>query len=111
MTKSVKATESLVKHPSDAQTYILDFSEALNGRTISSVDSISATSGLTVGSEAVVSSEQIDDNTGEPINANEAVQYAASGGTAGSSYDVTITVTLSDASTLAGIQTFEVKTT
>lgn len=110
MTRSVKAVEPIVKHPSDAQTYVLGFKHILAGRTVASVNSIAATSGLTVGSAAVVSSEVTDDNTGEPIAANEAVQYAASGGTAGTDYDVTITVTLSDGSVVAGIQTFEVRT-
>jgi len=107
---SVRATRTIYKHASDSQELALVFSEALYGRTISAVAAISAAAGLTVASESVNASAFNDDNTGEEIPVSEAVLYTCSGGTAGNSYDVTITVTLSDGSTLVGIQAVSVVT-
>lgn len=106
----ISCTDSIYKHPSDAQTFAMIFSEPLFGRTVLSA-SVSATSGLTVDSAMVNASTFVADDTGETIPIGEAVTYNCSSGTAGTDYQVTVTATLSDGSTLVGVQTVKVRST
>lgn len=102
MSDAVIAHPDLEKHPNDNQTYSIDFTDTLGSRTISEVDSISAESGLSVSAAQVNASTYVDDNTGDTVAVGKAVLFSSSGGTAGTNYKITATVTLSDGSTLAG---------
>lgn len=103
-TNRIYATRDIEKAAGDAQTYALSFAQALNGRTISSVDSVTVSpSGPSITSEQV-NSAYYDDHTKLKVAANTAVKYVCSGGTAGTTYVITITVTLSDGSALVGQQ-------
>lgn len=105
----VSATPDIVKAPGDDQTYACNFTDVLSGRTLSGSPTVSAETGLTVGSPALNSGTYVDDYTGETVAANTAVQYACSGGTAGSTYKVTITATASDGATIVGYQHIKVR--
>lgn len=107
----ISASEAIVVHPSDSQTYALDFTPILHGRTISAVGSVVADSGFTVGSAVVNSDAFIHDKTGETVSASHAIQFSGSSGVAGTDYNVTVTATLSDGSTVARVMTFEVRST
>lgn len=108
-TNTVYATRDIEKAAGDVQTYAMSFAQALNGRTISSVDSITVSpSGPSLSGEQVNASAYYDDHTKLQVAANTAVKYVCSGGTAGTTYVVTITVTLSDGSTLVGKQNVSV---
>jgi len=93
-------------HPGDHQGYALNFTQfGLNdipGRVIDSVDSITATpAGLTFGqlapNDIVTKGEH-----GQPVAIGNAATWGMSGGTAGTDYDVTVTVTYSDGSVVNG---------
>lgn len=99
------AINTVTKHPSESETFEMDFGLKLHGRTISSVSSVSAETGLTVGSGSIVSSAHDSDGTDTipayEIGANESVQFTVSGGEDGRDYWVTVVVVASDGSTLA----------
>lgn len=106
----ISASKIIYKHSSDDQTYALDFTKPLFGRTLSSVDSIAVSpAGLTASNQSINSSKYTDDDTGLDVAANKAVQFDLSGGTDGSDYTITITCTTSDSKTLVGVMTVAVR--
>lgn len=109
MATIISAVPDLIKHSGDQAQYVMAFGQALGSRTISTVDSIAATSGMSVSAEEVNGAALTDDSTGETIPASTAVAYTGSGGTDGTDYTVTVTCTLSDGSTMVGVQKFKVR--
>jgi len=85
------------KHPGTVLDYVIDFTDQLGaGETLSSV-TVSAESGITVGSSPAPSvnggalSMAMPDGTTRNIAAGKAVVVWLSGGTVGGRYDITVT--------------------
>ena len=96
----LQAKHPLVKHPSESITFGVNVTEHLIGtETVASVGTVTAESGLTVGSGAVNSVSMVDTD-GETCAANYGVTFTCSGGSAGSNYLVTIPFTTSGGRTL-----------
>ena len=106
MSNTVRASEVLSKHTYDSDTYYMDFSQLIGSRTISTVDSVTASdSNLTIAADAVLASDTtVTDKDGNSVTltANKAITFTLSGGTEqteGPLYaEVTAKITLSDGS-------------
>lgn len=96
---------TITKHPSEDEIFEMDFGNKLHGRTISSITSVTAETGLTVGTESIVSVAHNSDGTDEipsyEIGASQSVKFNCSGGEDGTDYWVTVVVVASDGATLA----------
>lgn len=96
MANSMHATVPIRKAPGDSGTYALVFTNLLHGSTIQTVDTLSATAGLTVSSPTINAESFSDNATGVSVPVAHAVQWTMSGGVAAEEYVVTITVTFAD---------------
>lgn len=103
---SILPAQDIEKAPGDDQTYSIDLTIPLNGRTITSADSTTSPSGITLANEAVQTSSYDTDDASEDgipsytVAASKAVLIDISGGSAKSIYVCSVTVTMSDSKTL-----------
>lgn len=108
--KHVEATEPLWKHPADEKVFVLDFTSVLDGRKVSSISAVTTTTGLTVGTTSIAG-PYTEEGSRRRVDGAKAVQYRLSGGTAGTTYDVTVVVVDSGGDTHAGVQEIRVRST
>jgi hypothetical protein len=96
MAQQIRSENDWTKHPDEVLRYTFDFSpNLLAGRKIASIATIgivgddSALSITTIGK----TTEEIDDDDGNPIPVGEAVLVRISGGTPGKTYTLSCTIT------------------
>lgn len=91
---SVSASRPKVKHPAESILFGVDFTPLLgSGESLSGVSAIAASpSGLTIGDEAI-NTVAFENDTGGTVLVGNGAQFRAAGGTAGTDYALTVTVT------------------
>jgi hypothetical protein len=91
---SVSASRPGVKHPAESILFGVDFTPLLaSGELLSGVSAIGATpAGLTIGSEAVNSTE-FDNDVGGTVPIGQGARFRAAGGVADVDYALTVTAT------------------
>jgi hypothetical protein len=91
---SVSASRPKVKHPAESILFGVDFTPLLaSGESLSEVSAIAALpSGLTISSEAV-NALPFENDAGGTVLVGNGAQFRAAGGTAGTDYTLTVTVT------------------
>ena len=98
----------LLHYTGEAKTYYVDLGEAIKGRTITGVTSITSTDvALVISSAAVLTADTSDyDQFGNAvtIEANTGISFVLSGGTAGSEDDETTTSLRVTFTTVAGTE-------
>src|SRR5262245_8560700 len=103
---TLSAPTPLDFHPADHQGYSLNFTQfGLNdipGRTIQTVNAVTATPAGLSFAQLLPNAIPIKGEHGQPVAVGNAATWAMSGGTANTDYDVVVTVTYSDGSTVNG---------
>jgi hypothetical protein len=100
--QTVMAENALTVHPSDDETYGVDFSNRLpSGVTVSSATLTqtladgTTTTDLTLGAASPNAATFVN-HRGQTVAIGEGVQFSMTGGTAGNDYHVTVEATCSD---------------
>lgn len=107
---SVSAVRPKAKHPDESILFGVDFSRLLvAGENLSAVSGVASTpAGLTISSQAV-NGAPFDNDEGQSVSIGKGAQFRIVGGTAGTDYALTVTVTTSAGNTRVAICQLQVR--
>ena len=107
---SVSAVRPKVKHPGESILFGVDFTRLMvTGETLSTVSGVTAApSGLTITSQAV-NGAVFDNDEGGTVSIGKGAQFRVAGGTAGTDYVLTVTVTTTAGNTRLAVCQLQVR--
>jgi hypothetical protein len=107
---SVSAVRPKVKHPAESILFGVDFTRLLvSGETLSGVTSVAAApTGPTISSLAV-NAAPFDNDDGATVAVGKGAQFRVAGGSAGTDYSLTVTVTTTAGNTRVAVCLLQVR--